>query len=86
MSHDDPQGSLLHQVTLSLRDIGDATQLTLRQGEFATVALLAHRRNGWTDSLDKLRALGRHPYAAGGTPPAPAGRRQAGVAAGTLTA
>jgi uncharacterized protein YndB with AHSA1/START domain len=44
-------------VTLSLRGIGDATKVSLTQSEFATEARLALHRNGWTDSLDKLRVL-----------------------------
>jgi uncharacterized protein YndB with AHSA1/START domain len=44
-------------VTLSLLDIGNATELSLRQGEFATEARLALHRDGWTDSFDKLRKL-----------------------------
>jgi uncharacterized protein YndB with AHSA1/START domain len=41
-------------VTLSLRDLGDATEVSLTQGEFATDARLELHRNGWTDSFDKL--------------------------------
>ena len=44
-------------VTLSLGDVGAATRLSLRQGEFATEARLALHRDGWTDSLVKLREL-----------------------------
>jgi uncharacterized protein YndB with AHSA1/START domain len=44
-------------VTLSLLDVGEATELSLRQGEFATEARLALHRDGWTDSFDKLREL-----------------------------
>ena len=44
-------------VTLSLRDVADATQVSLSQGEFATEARLALHRGGWTDSLEKLREL-----------------------------
>jgi uncharacterized protein YndB with AHSA1/START domain len=44
-------------VTLSLLDVGEATELSLRQGEFATQARLALHRDGWTDSLDKLSDL-----------------------------
>lgn len=42
-------------VTLSLRDLGEATEVSLTQGEFATDARLELHRNGWTDSFDKLR-------------------------------
>ena len=44
-------------VTLSLGVVGGATELSLRQGEFASGERLALHRNGWTDSLDKLSAL-----------------------------
>jgi uncharacterized protein YndB with AHSA1/START domain len=44
-------------VTLSLDAAGGATELALRQGEFATEERLALHRGGWTDSLDKLSAL-----------------------------
>jgi uncharacterized protein YndB with AHSA1/START domain len=42
-------------ATLSLQESGAATDVSLTQGEFATDALLALHRNGWNDSLDKLR-------------------------------
>lgn len=42
-------------VELSLREAGDATELALRQGEFATEARLELHRQGWTDGLEKLR-------------------------------
>jgi uncharacterized protein YndB with AHSA1/START domain len=41
-------------VTLSLRDLGDATEVSLTQGDFATDARLELHRNGWSDSFDKL--------------------------------
>lgn len=44
-------------VTLSLGAVGDATEVSLAQGEFATEARLALHRGGWTDSLEKLREL-----------------------------
>lgn len=44
-------------VELSLDEVGDATALTLRQGEFATEARLELHRNGWTDGFTKLREL-----------------------------
>lgn len=44
-------------VTLSLLEVGQATELSLRQGEFATEARLALHRDGWTDSFTKLREL-----------------------------
>jgi uncharacterized protein YndB with AHSA1/START domain len=42
-------------VTLSLEALGDATRLSLSQGEFATPARLELHRSGWTESLEKLR-------------------------------
>ena len=44
-------------VSLSLDDLGDATEVSLSQGEFATEARLDLHRSGWTDSFVKLRAL-----------------------------
>lgn len=44
-------------VTLTLDALGDATRLSLSQGEFATDARLALHRSGWTESLVKLREL-----------------------------
>jgi uncharacterized protein YndB with AHSA1/START domain len=44
-------------VTLSLEKVGHATSVSVSQGGFATVARLELHRNGWTDSLEKLRAL-----------------------------
>ena len=44
-------------VTLSLLEVGQATELSLRQGEFAMEARLALHRDGWTDSFTKLREL-----------------------------
>ncbi len=44
-------------VILSLRDRGEATELSLTQGEFATDARLELHRAGWSDSFDKLRRL-----------------------------
>lgn len=44
-------------VTLSLEDVGDVTEVSLSQGEFATEARLELHRRGWTDSLEKLREL-----------------------------
>lgn len=44
-------------VTLSLDALGDATRLSLSQGEFATDARLGLHRSGWTESLVKLREL-----------------------------
>jgi uncharacterized protein YndB with AHSA1/START domain len=44
-------------VSLSLHDRGDATDLSLSQGEFATEARLALHRAGWMDSLDSMAEL-----------------------------
>ena len=44
-------------VRLSLEGIGEATNVSLLQGEFATEARLELHRNGWTDSFGKLREL-----------------------------
>jgi len=41
-------------VRLSLRDLGEATEVALAQGPFKTRARLALHRHGWTDSLNKL--------------------------------
>jgi uncharacterized protein YndB with AHSA1/START domain len=46
-------------VVLSLDAVGDATEVSLWQGEFATEARLALHRGGWTDSVAKLRELMR---------------------------
>jgi uncharacterized protein YndB with AHSA1/START domain len=43
-------------VMLSLGAVGDLTEVSLWQGEFATEARLALHRRGWTESLEKLRA------------------------------
>lgn len=44
-------------VRLALNAVGGTTELTLSQGEFATEERLALHRDGWTDSLEKLRDL-----------------------------
>jgi uncharacterized protein YndB with AHSA1/START domain len=44
-------------VDLSFRDLGDSTELSLRQGPFKTEARRRLHRDGWTDSLDKLDRL-----------------------------
>lgn len=44
-------------VTLSLDPVGDATELSLSQGLFATEERVALHRDGWTDSFDKLREV-----------------------------
>jgi uncharacterized protein YndB with AHSA1/START domain len=44
-------------VALSLRDLGEATEVSLTQGPFKTEARLELHRDGWTDTLDKLERL-----------------------------
>jgi uncharacterized protein YndB with AHSA1/START domain len=44
-------------VTLSLRDLGGSTELTLDQGAFATEPRRALHEQGWTDGFEKLRGL-----------------------------
>jgi uncharacterized protein YndB with AHSA1/START domain len=41
-------------VVLSLASVGEATLVSLSQGEFATAARLELHREGWADSFDKL--------------------------------
>jgi uncharacterized protein YndB with AHSA1/START domain len=41
-------------VVLSLAAVGDATEVSLSHGEFATDERLALHRSGWADSLEKL--------------------------------
>jgi uncharacterized protein YndB with AHSA1/START domain len=44
-------------VALSFRDLGDSTEVALKQGPFRTEARHALHREGWTDSFDKLEGL-----------------------------
>ena len=44
-------------VTLALRDLGQSTEVALKQGPFKTQARRALHRDGWTDSFDKLEQL-----------------------------
>ena len=44
-------------VTLSFRDLGESTEVALRQGPFKTEARRALHRDGWMDSFDKLEGL-----------------------------
>jgi len=44
-------------VTISLRDLGESTELTVDQGVFATERRLALHTQGWTEGLDRLQAL-----------------------------
>jgi uncharacterized protein YndB with AHSA1/START domain len=46
-------------ATLTLRDLGESTELVLAQGPFATEPRRALHRQGWTDSFDKLEELVR---------------------------
>jgi uncharacterized protein YndB with AHSA1/START domain len=41
-------------VVLSLDAVGEATEVSLSQGEFATEERLALHRDGWADSFEKL--------------------------------
>jgi uncharacterized protein YndB with AHSA1/START domain len=44
-------------VRLSLDAVGEATRLSLSQGEFTTAARLDLHRSGWAESVMKLRRL-----------------------------
>jgi uncharacterized protein YndB with AHSA1/START domain len=44
-------------VSLSLRDLGESTEVAFTQGPFKTEARRALHRDGWTDSFDKLERL-----------------------------
>jgi uncharacterized protein YndB with AHSA1/START domain len=44
-------------VDLSFRDLGESTEVALRQGPFKTEARRRLHRDGWTDSFDKLEHL-----------------------------
>jgi uncharacterized protein YndB with AHSA1/START domain len=44
-------------VTLSLRDLGDSTELVLTQGTFAAERRRALHEEGWRNSFDRLQAL-----------------------------
>lgn len=44
-------------VTLSLRDLGESTELVVSQGTFAVERRLALHEEGWTDALDRLQEL-----------------------------
>jgi uncharacterized protein YndB with AHSA1/START domain len=44
-------------VTLSFRDLGESTEVALRQGLFKTEARRALHRDGWSDGFDKLERL-----------------------------
>jgi uncharacterized protein YndB with AHSA1/START domain len=44
-------------ATLLLYEVGEGTELALTQGEFANESRLELHRNGWIESLSKLREL-----------------------------
>jgi uncharacterized protein YndB with AHSA1/START domain len=44
-------------VTLSLRDLGDATELTFTQGAFATERRRALHEGGWSEGLVRLERV-----------------------------
>jgi uncharacterized protein YndB with AHSA1/START domain len=44
-------------VTLSLRDLGESTELVFTQGTFAAERRVALHRAGWTDSFERLQKL-----------------------------
>ena len=44
-------------VDLSFRDLGESTEVALRQGPFRTQARRRLHRDGWADSFDKLERL-----------------------------
>jgi uncharacterized protein YndB with AHSA1/START domain len=44
-------------VSLSFRDLGESTAVTMTQGAFKTEARRALHRDGWTNSFDKLERL-----------------------------
>jgi uncharacterized protein YndB with AHSA1/START domain len=55
---DDPDpDDVENLVALSFRDLGESTEVALRQGPFKTEARRALHRDGWGDSFDKLERL-----------------------------
>jgi uncharacterized protein YndB with AHSA1/START domain len=44
-------------VTLTLRDLGEATELVLSQGSFATEGRRALHEQGWSESFERLREV-----------------------------
>jgi uncharacterized protein YndB with AHSA1/START domain len=44
-------------VVLSLRDLGESTEVVFKQGLFKTAARRDLHRNGWTDSFDRLEQV-----------------------------
>jgi hypothetical protein len=44
-------------VTLTLQDLGDATELVLAQGLFATEGRRALHEQGWTDGFERLQEV-----------------------------
>lgn len=55
---EDEAGHPTHEtlVTLTFRDIGGKTELTLRQERFETVAARDDHRDGWSGCLDRFAA------------------------------
>ncbi|MDQ3874442.1 MAG: SRPBCC domain-containing protein, partial [Actinomycetota bacterium] len=52
-------------VTLSLRVLGESTEVTLTQGPFTTEERRALHEGGWTDSFGRLQDLIRSSHAVG---------------------
>jgi uncharacterized protein YndB with AHSA1/START domain len=44
-------------VTLTVRDLGEATELVLSQGPFATEGRRALHEQGWSESFERLREV-----------------------------
>lgn len=44
-------------VQIFLQSVGDSTEVSMLQGDFATEARRALHERGWTDSFDKLRTF-----------------------------
>jgi uncharacterized protein YndB with AHSA1/START domain len=44
-------------ATLTLRDLGESTELTVEHGPFASEARRSLHEQGWTESFEKLRLL-----------------------------
>jgi uncharacterized protein YndB with AHSA1/START domain len=55
---EDPDpGDIDHGGRPVIRDLGESTEVALRQGPFKTEARRRLHRDGWTDSFDKLEHL-----------------------------
>lgn len=48
-------------VAISLRELGNSTELTVEQGPFATEARRALHQQGWTESLNRLHDVATNP-------------------------